>query len=450
MLGYGWLAVRQAQDALRHGRLDEAHRLLRQPGAEGHRHSWELLRQVARGFAERGAHRFTEEDAEGAWKDLVRAEQVGGAEEVTARLRQALTRRGLAEVRALLEAGDPARAAEWIVRLRDRAVRRPDLDQTEQAVRDWTRAQDLADRGDFAEAVRSAERAARLLSPCPAALQLLQKDLARRRETFPSQIVRLHGMVEEGRWREVIVLADQILALAPHHAETRNARERAWRVLDPRTGDTPRTAALPKDDTPGTPGERFLLWVDGVGGYLVCLDHRVTLGQATAENRVDVPLVADVSRRHATLTRDPEGYVLEAARSARVNGSPAERALLQSGDRITLGESCQLQFRQPVPVSASARLDLVSGHRLPLSVDGILLMADTIVLGPGNHVHVPMPDLKQPVVLYRQKNGLGVRYAGDLSVDGQTCQGRGTLGPTSKVSGDDFSLTIEPVGTRLV
>jgi len=89
----------------------------------------------------------------------------------------------------------------------------------------------------------------------------------------------------------------------------------------------------------------------------------------------------------------------------------------------------------------------VSGHRLPLTVDGVLLMADTLVLGPGSQVHVAMPDLQEPVVLYRQKEGLGVRYAGNLCVDGQRCRERGLLRPTSSVTGDDFAFAIEPVGT---
>ena len=63
-------------------------------------------------------------------------------------------------------------------------------------------------------------------------------------------------------------------------------------------------------------------------------------------------------------------------------------------DRVTLGTSCQFQFRQAVPVSASARIDLVSGHRLRLALDGVLLMAETLVLGPGQQVHVNMPELK--------------------------------------------------------
>ncbi len=123
------------------------------------------------------------------------------------------------------------------------------------------------------------------------------------------------------------------------------------------------------------------MWIDGVGGYLVCLGSRLTFGQAILDAHVDVPLVADVSRLHASLTRDAEGYVLEAVRPIQVNGQNLTRTLLQTGDRVTLGASCQFQFRLPVPISTTARLDLVSGHRLPLSVDAILLMADTLVLG---------------------------------------------------------------------
>ena len=181
----------------------------------------------------------------------------------------------------------------------------------------------------------------------------------------------------------------------------------------------------------------------------MCLANRVTLGQATPDAYVDIPLFADVSRIHASLTRDIEGYLLEATRPLQVNGQTVERALLQSGDRVTLGASCQLQFRQPVPVSASARLDLASGHRLPLTVDGVLLMADTLVLGADSQVHVAMPDLQQPVILYRHRDGLGVRHAGNLIIDGQRCAERGLLRPNSTVSGDEFAFTIEPVGTEL-
>jgi hypothetical protein len=116
---------------------------------------------------------------------------------------------------------------------------------------------------------------------------------------------------------------------------------------------------------------------------------------------------------------------------------------------VTLGASCQLQFRQPVAVSTSARLDITSGHRLPLSLDAVLLMADTLILGPGTQSHVMLPDLKQPVILYRHKAGLGVRLAGNMTVDGRKVQDRAILGSAASVTGDDFALAIESVGNRM-
>src|SRR5262249_5384800 len=92
---------------------------------------------------------------------------------------------------------------------------------------------------------------------------------------------------------------------------------------------------------PGDVPTRFFLWIDGVGGYLVCQGNRLTFGQAGLDARVDVPLVADVSRLHATVSRDAEGYLLEAVRPIQVNGATVTRALLQAGDRVTLGATCQ-------------------------------------------------------------------------------------------------------------
>jgi len=37
MLGFAWLTLRQAQEALKNGRLEEAQRLLEQPAARSHR-----------------------------------------------------------------------------------------------------------------------------------------------------------------------------------------------------------------------------------------------------------------------------------------------------------------------------------------------------------------------------------------------------------------------------
>src|SRR5262249_22966667 len=243
-------------------------------------------------------------------------------------------------------------------------------------------------RGDFPRALELAERVRRLLPGNVEPLARFRADLESNRDRGAELVRRLHEATEAGRWRDVLDLADQVLAIAPQHPDARRARGMAWKSVEPATLVTRTVVAVPQPSDGGQRAElpqRFLLWVDGVGGFLVCLGNRVTVGQATPDGYVDVPLYADVSRLHAALTRENGSYVLEGMRPVQVNGQPTEKALLRPNDRITLGETCQLQFRQPAPVSASARLDLTSGQRLPLAADGVLLMADTLLLGPGPH-----------------------------------------------------------------
>ncbi len=454
MLGFAWLAIRQAQEALKNGRLEEAHRLLCQSGAHGHKRSFELLRQVVQGFVERGQRHLRRDDAEAAWHDLLQAEQLDANSRDAEPLRQALVKLGLAELRALLQAGEPSRAAEAAGRLRQRSVRQPELQLLEEVAKGWLTAREQTGRGDIAQALETVERTRRLLPGSAASLENFKAELEAKRESFAALLRDLHEATEAARWRDVLDLADKVLAAAPQHPEARKARALAWKAVEPVTVAHYRPPqAAPNADEPAKPAEgppqRFVLWIDGVGGYLICLAQRVTLGQATPDGYVDVPLYADVSRLHAALTRDSEGYLFEAMRPALVNGQPTVKALLRPNDRVTLGTSCQFQFRQPAPVSASARLDLVSGHRLALAVDGVVLMADTLLIGDGAQNHVSIPDLKQPVVLYRHRDGLGVRCpGGTFTVDGQRVQERSLLRPKSLVSGEDFSFALEPLETR--
>ncbi len=443
MLGDGWLTLRQAGEALQSGRLEEAHRLLRQPASLGRKGASGLLRELAQAYLKRGESRLRHGDLKAAWEDVVQAERTGACGEEASRLRQALSRRALDEVRQLLNAGEPGRATETLGRLAHGSHAAAEVQLLDEAARGWGMARDLAARGELSVALDTVERIRSLVTPVPPALEQYRSELLRRRPALTGLVVQLHEAWAAERWPEVVRVAEQVLGVAPQHAEARKARARAWKAIES-AGKEERSVAVEASDR-----HRFLIWVDGVGGFLVCLGHRVTLGQAAPEGGADVPLLADVSRTHAAVTRDAEGYLLEAVRSVLVNDRPADRALLQPGDRITLGSSCQLRFRQPVPVSASARLDVESGHRLPLRVDGVLLMADTLVLGPGVQAHVTIPDLPQPIVLYRQKDGLGVRHAGQFTVDGQACRERGTIGPASRVRGDDFAFAVEPVGARM-
>ena len=209
----------------------------------------------------------------------------------------------------------------------------------------------------------------------------------------------------------------------------------------------PPDRALAKSGQPG-PSGRFLLWVDTVGGFLVCLDDRIVLGRAGADGHADVPLLGDLARGHATVVRDGETYLIQAARPTFVNGREVETAPLRDGDVIRLGSSVELEFRQPSPVSATARLEVVSRHRLPLAVDAVVLMAETCIIGPSEQAHINATSLEGPIVLYRQGPGLACRAPGAFEVDGRTCAARAPITLQSSVLGEGFSFSLEPLGSR--
>ena len=85
MFGFAWLAIRQAREALKQGRLEEAHRLLTQPAIRDQRAIGELLAQLVRGYVERGERHLKLDDAQSAWRDLLQAEQLQTAEKSVAR-----------------------------------------------------------------------------------------------------------------------------------------------------------------------------------------------------------------------------------------------------------------------------------------------------------------------------------------------------------------------------
>ena len=321
-------------------------------------------------------------------------------------------------MRTHLEAGEPQRALEALARLGERAAVHGDYRPLEDAVKDWLLTIELADRGEFALAMQMFAR----VQPADASgagVEQFRASLEERQGKFNAALPPLHEAVDQRRWRDVLPLAEAVLAVAPQHAEARTAKSRAWTSQAPET-----IAAGPRPDADtdadlriepgGSPPKRFLLWIDGVGGYLVCLGPRVTFGQATPDGSVDVPLFADVSRLHAT--RDAataKGYVLEAVRPLQVNGqtvTKATAAARRPGDARRV---------VPVPVPAAGAGQHVGparpGERPSAAAGGGRRAADGRDAGarpgPAGPRAAAGPG-QGPVVLYRHKDGLGVRYAG--------------------------------------
>ena len=287
----------------------------------------------------------------------------------------------------------------------------------------------------------------------------------------------------------MLAASEEVLAAAPDHHETRELQGKAWMAVEPRTADyypagdanaiepgsvvpffpgvskaptatasapAPRVASPPFPTAPPPGGalpRRFLMWVDGIamGGFLVCLNDRVTFGQGTqGGGPMDIPLYADMQRFQAEITRDDEGYVIESGHPIRVNDRDVSRAVLADGDRVTLGTNFQFVFRTPVPLSSTARLELVSSHRVFRGVEGVLLMGNSLVLGPdGTEAHVFIPELCGEVMVYRSRDGLGVRHSGLFTVDERPCKEQGVLSIPAVVDGETFRFSLEALGSRL-
>jgi hypothetical protein len=189
---------------------------------------------------------------------------------------------------------------------------------------------------------------------------------------------------------------------------------------------------------------RFWLWVDGVGAYLVCPGDEVIIGSPAGGATVDIPLSGDLSRRHARIVRQDETYLFEAERSATIDGQPVNgKMVLPARATIELGPGVLLRFVRPHPLSQSARLEFLSSHRTQPHADSVILLADTMVLGPAVRGHVVCPQWPGEVILTRDDDRLFAGATAGVSIDGGPTMRRGPLTSQSQVQGPGFAFSLE-------
>lgn len=203
---------------------------------------------------------------------------------------------------------------------------------------------------------------------------------------------------------------------------------------------------------PVTQGAMNVLWIDGVGCFWLSKNARFTIGGPgtpsakpdDARETADLAILSDLKRRHATVIRTGEGYLLEAHGPTRVAGREvSDRVPLIDGSLIELGRTVRLRFRQPSALSISARLDFVSEHRPTQSVDAVVLLSDTCLLGPADDNHIVCPDWSGQVVLVRQGNELWCRSRQALTVNGHRLGSGRRLQSGDIVSGEESRFRIE-------
>jgi hypothetical protein len=478
------LRLREARVAWQSGRYDEAAALVASDSLREYLPAKRLAQDVAGKMVERAGERLARGDSMAGWQDLAKAGRLGGQADAIAQVRRQYADRGLDEVQRFLAAGETAAALARLEKLRNRGlsderVRR--LGQIAQLAHEGNQA---AAHGHFAEAAAALTRAAAIAKPQAAGDGTMDEIAARLDEQsgrFAVQTAEcqrlsaeMHSALASENWSAVLPAADALLAIAPQHAAAQQARRRAWKAVGMevtrayagrrpagivslavdkiarragRWSTRPTSRSSEVDTVAGNEQpQRALLWVDAVGGFLVCLDDCVVLGQPSPGDRIAVPILADLSRRHAAIRRDAGAYVLEPLQRTTVDGREITGPhVLADNQLIQLGDNVRLRFTRPHALSATAKLTLESHHKTQPSADAVLLMADSCVLGPNKHCHVRCRDWQHDVVVYRQDGRLFCRADEPLMIDGARVDGVSEIQSGIRVEGEVFSFTWEAI-----
>lgn len=309
----------------------------------------------------------------------------------------------------------------------------------------------------------------------------LSRQLAERLSQRAEQLQRLSGQLHESlgqeAWTEVLATAEAMLELAPEHQLARRAKRKAWqavrmdvtRATRPASerpnapvalryrgmgqsllGSTKRSRSAANVETKSTnrqPCRRLVAWIDAVGGYMVCLGDEVVLGQpASSGVSADIPILADLSRRHAVLRRDGESYIITPIHSVSVDGAKLTGpAVLRDRALLELGDTVRLRFRKPHALSATAVLTLESQHKTEPAVDAVVLMADSCILGPQGHSHIQCRRWPSDLVLMRRDRQLLLRTDMPMKIDGEPSGPQSLLAGNSRLESDEIALSFEEI-----
>ena len=208
---------------------------------------------------------------------------------------------------------------------------------------------------------------------------------------------------------------------------------------------------------------RWLLWVDGVGGFLVLPGDDWTIGGPSGAEDSEICIQGDLARREACIRRQGSDYVLQPLGTVMLGGRRMSRpTLLKDGDKMLLGTGAaesrtsanpvysgmtgrgvRMEFSKPHPLSASARLILESRHKTRPRSDGIILMADTCILGPSRACHISTAIADNELVLLLREGRWFCRGAGETLVDGVASSGRVEVPVGAKVENGGLCFTLE-------
>jgi hypothetical protein len=455
------IQLRETQAALAAGQLEQAAELLEQFGLGKYRPGTELTQQLAKEFVTRAARRAASDELDLAWADLRQSARLGPQGDEWHRVRSSVIEALLQEAQRAVAAGLIDRPPARMERLGLAGLADPRLETASAAWQHLQRAHAEARRGAFTLAAEHG-RAALLAQPRWSSIQRTVEEHEQHAERLRELESQLHAALLAADAPAILNAAGQVIALAPEHLRARQARQDAWQLAGGDklavTAFAPRMRAHPVQRRPAKPVEarpesdrpdqRQMVWIDGVGGYLLCSAEELLIGAPSSDSGVSIPIVGDISRRAAVLHRRESDFIIQPIGDVRLNGHRLSRPqLLRDQDLVQLGSQVQMRVAKPHPLSGTLRLDLVSRHRTEPSCDGIILLADTCVLSSAANAHIPCPSWAHELVLFRRDDQLLLRSSVPLAADGQAVGERTVVPARGRLEGEQFAISFESLAT---
>src|SRR3954452_19036586 len=388
------LRLREARVAWQSGRYDDASRVLSDESLREFLPAKQLARDVAGKMVERARDRFALGDTSAGWQDLQAADRLGGQVEAVTKPRHEYADGILQDARKYLAAGEPVPALSRLEKLHKRGLSDEHIRACTQIAQLMQESTKQASHGHFADAAATIHHA-QAFAHLEANPTGIMDDVATyldseaiRLESKVAECQRLtsemHAALTTENWSTVLSAADALLAIAPQHSAAAQARRRAWKAVGMDvtcmySGRLPRgPVALAVDKAPVRHGRlstrptsrssevdtvagsekpnRALLWVDAVGGFLVCLDESIVIGQPSPSESIALPIFADLSRRHAVIRREAGAYVVDPLQRTLIDGREIKSpTVLADNHLIQLGDNVRIRFNKPHALSATAK-----------------------------------------------------------------------------------------------
>lgn len=472
--------LRKAKQLIRKGDLEGASRIV----AEANLANQPLGQRVASQLTDRLLERVGRFSYQGrldlAWQHMSFASDVANKRQFDEVSRESnnLVEKTIDQAEASLLAGDHVASDLCLKLLSDRGIRDRRADAMGQACQLLKQVDELSVAGRLRDALVSI-RELQELRPDMQFLTQKASHLKEQSGHLEELTHQLRFAINQSAWVGARSVSEQILEIAPANQMALDARRRCDRqqvnqqksifyvdaanphetTIERNIRSTHRVAPSTDEVAKGEANvsgpelrtekgvmQSFMLWIDGVGGFLVCTNPLVTLGRAVPNCEIDIPVQGDLRRRHLELKRLGGQFLI---RHLHPENDDSQRLedwdLLNDGQTIDLQHGVGLRFLQTHPLGNSARLEFTSRHRTEPWSDAILLMGDALVLGSDPTNHIVCGDWTQKLMIFRKADEIFLRAAGTLDVNGSSHMGDVLLQDKARIVGGEFAISCEEV-----